>query len=110
MYKISENNKFYITRGDSAKDINLGIVDADGNAYTPKGDETILFTVKSSTSTEVHLIQKSIVDSKFSIDPVDTESLAYGDYLYDVQLKMADGYTDTIIRPTLFRVLEEVTF
>lgn len=110
MYRISETNKFYITRGDSAKDITLEIVDADGDVYIPKGDETILFTVKSNTSADVHLIQKSIIDGKFSIDPVDTEALAYGDYLYDVQLKMADGYTDTIIRPTLFRILEEVTF
>lgn len=108
MFKI-RNNKIYITRGDSAV-LSLDITDADGNSYTPAGNDSLLFTVKVDTATSSHLIQKSITGGKVTLDPVDTESLPYGDYVYDVQLRMADGYVDTIIPPSLFRVEEEVTF
>ena len=108
MYKI-RGNKIYITRGDSAE-FTLGIVDAEGNAYTPAADDILTFTVKADTGTSAHIMQKIFQDNKITILPTDTESLAYGDYVYDVQLKMANGYVDTIITPSLFRVEEEVTF
>lgn len=108
MYKVLNNN-IYITRGDSGI-FPLTLKDKDGNTYTPAADDMITFTVKSSTDVSAHLVQKQITDGVLYINPVDTESLDYGNYTYDVQIQMANGYTDTVIGPKLFIVREEVNF
>ncbi|KMO86060.1 hypothetical protein AB840_09960 [Megasphaera cerevisiae DSM 20462] len=108
MFKVI-NNKVYLTRGDSAP-LPLDVADKDGNPYTPQSDDVVVLTVKKTTADTAYLTQKHLVDGVFSFIPTDTESWDYGDYVYDVQLTMANGYTDTIIQPSLFRIMEEVTF
>ena len=108
MFKVI-NNKIYLTRGDSASFV-PSVTDDSGNAYTIQADDTVIMTVKKTTSDTAYLFQKNLINSEFAIKPADTEALDYGDYVYDVQLTMANGYNDTIIPPTLFRIMEEVTF
>jgi hypothetical protein len=108
MYKVI-NNKIYITRGDSAP-LPLGVTDRDGNPYVVQPDDSVVMTIKKTTTDMAYLIQKQLVNGVFSFVPTDTEGRDYGDYIYDVQLTMANGYTDTIILPSLFRITEEVTF
>jgi len=108
MFKVI-NNKVYLTRGDSAS-FPLSVVDSDGNPYTAQVDDAVVLTVKKTTADTAYLIQKQLINGVFSFIPTDTESWDYGDYVYDVQLTMANGYTDTIIQPSLFRIMEEVTF
>lgn len=108
MYKIN-NNRISLTRGDSAE-VELVITDEDGREYTPQIGDQILFTVKADTRTKNVLFQKAFSDGYITINPADTEDLEYGKYVYDVQLKMATGEVTTIITPSTFKVLEEVTF
>jgi hypothetical protein len=103
------NNRIYLTRGDSAI-LNLSITDKDGNAYILSSGDTVVLTVKTDTVTTAYVIQKTLINGQFSILPSDTEALSYGDYIYDVQLVMNDGTTDTIIPPSLFHLDPEVTF
>ena len=108
MFKIEDNNIF-ITRGDSGTST-LEITTDTGKPYEIQGDDSILLTVKKSCDDSAYLFQKNCVGGKFTISPTDTESLAFGDYVYDVQLKMVNGWTDTIVPPKLFRIKKEVTF
>lgn len=106
MYKVV-NNKIYITRGNSAP-LLFDVADRVGNAYTVQPDDVVVMTVKKTTADSSYIIQKQLVNGLFSFVPTDTESLDFGDYVYDVWLIMANGYKDEIIPPSLFRILEEV--
>ena len=108
MFEIYRND-ISITRGDSAI-FEITIIDKQKNTYTPSDTDTILFTVKDNTRSKAIVFQKSVTNNQVIIDPVDTEDLRYGKYVYDVQLRTADGWVDTIIPPHAFNVLEEVTF
>lgn len=112
MYIIHEDNSIEIVRGDSAEfDISLPIKDESGQVieeYELQPGDTLLFTVKKNTKTSDVIFQKS--GQTVQITPADTEELNYGKYVYDVQLTYESGFTDTVILPTEFRVLEEVTF
>ncbi len=106
MFQIA-NNTIKITRGDSGE-IDLTIYDTDGSEYELKDGDEVLFTVKESTLSPNALIQKS--GTKISILPEDTKNLSYRKYVFDVQLTTATGTVDTIIPPSTFEVLSEVTF
>lgn len=103
------NNDIRMTRGDTAI-LNLAINNADGTPYQITGDDTILFTVKKNTAARDVIIQKAVSDSKVSITPKETESLEYGTYCYDVELRRTDGFVSTIITPHILVLCEEVTF
>lgn len=108
MLKIGPDGTITLTRGDTAR-IALDVKAADGTAYDYSAD-TVLFTVKQTVhSTEV-LIQKTVSDGTISIAPADTVGLAYGDYVYDVQLTTQGGDVCTIIPPAKFIVDKEVTW
>lgn len=108
MLKV-EDNDIYLTRGDSAQ-FNIDIVDDNGDVYELEEGDKCEFTVKKRTSSEEVLIKKEIIDSTFKINPEDTSHLNFGDYIYDVQVTLANGDIYTIIIPSLFKVLEEVNF
>ena len=97
-----------ITRGDTGL-FTLGIK-SDGEAYDYSAD-TVVFTVKTDTYTNKILFQKTIAFNEVVvIEPGDTEKLAYGDYVYDVQVTTEQGVVSTVIPPSRFTVAQEVTF
>lgn len=108
MFKIDGTN-ITITRGDTGI-FSLNIKNASGQDYDFSSD-TVLLTVKANTYTSDKLIQKTVTyGENITIAPADTEHLNYGEYVYDVQLTTAGGIVDTIIQPSKFIVLPEVTF
>lgn len=102
-------NKIYLTRGDSAF-LDIQVKNPDGTDYILAAGDQLLMTVKDSTSSETTRFQHTIVDGTVEILPQDTENLPYGDYVYDCQLRTYSGVVQTFIPPSLFRVMEEVTF
>lgn len=100
--------KVTTTRGDTL------YVDVSLDGYEVNEGDTLTLTVKSSTETEVILIQKveEVTEQavEFKILPTDTKDFKYGDYVYDVQLNTADGDVFTVIKPSVFRVTDEVTW
>ena len=108
MFKVS-NKTISITRGDTGT-FSLNITTANGTDYDYSND-TVLFTVKRSVYEANHLIQKQVVyGENIVIEPNDTASLPYGEYWYDVQVTTEGGVVDTVIPPSKFIVLQEVTF
>ena len=117
MFIIHDDNTFEIVRGDSANfDIYLPIYDEEGKIigeYDLQPGDTLLFTVKKNTKTEEIIFQKS--GQNITINPSDTEEVPYGKYVYDAELTYAtsegvEPFVDTVIQPTEFRILDEVTF
>lgn len=117
MFIIHDDNTFEIVRGDSANfDVYLPIYNEEGEIigeYELQPGDTLLFTVKKNTKTEEIIFQKS--GQNITINPSDTEEVSYGKYVYDAELTYAapegvEPFVDTVIQPTEFRILDEVTF
>ena len=103
-----QDNKISLTRGDTAY-LNVS-VEIDKKPYEMQEGDTLTFSIKKSTSDKTPLVEKTISGgTRIHIEPSDTSGLEYGKYKYDVQLDKANGDVFTIIEPTAFVVLEEVT-
>lgn len=106
MFKI-EGTTISLTRGDSAE-FDIEVYDSDGNLYELADGDKLEFTVKDNIHMKTPVIYKT--GSQIRLVPKDTKSLSYKKYVYDVQLTLNDGTVDTIIPPSSFNVLSEVTF
>jgi len=112
MMKVS-GTKISLTRGDSAI---ISVACTNGtNPFPLTAGDTIYFTIKANAGTTTKLVQKVITTftsgkANITLNPADTKPLAYGDYLYDVQLTLSTNEVITIIAPSRFTILEEVTY
>ena len=110
MLYIESNNVIKLTRGDTAK-LTVPIEnDLDNTSYVMDEQDVLTFTIKKSVKDNDNLVQKVVTGSNnFHIKPEDTDSLPFGKYVYDVQLTTAGGDVYTVIEPTSFEILSEVT-
>lgn len=110
MLIIDTDNTINLTRGDNC-DIIVTIYDHNGDEYEIQEGDTVLFTMKINCETQDIVIQKDITsDCIISLTHNDTKSLAYGSYVYDVQLTTAGQEVYTVIAPAIFNITKEVTF
>lgn len=105
----------YMTRGDTEA-ITVVLHDKNEDIIPFASGDTVYFTVKQSTQTTIKSFQKVVTvftpegEAVIEIDPEDTKTLKYDDYVYDVQMvRSADGVT-TVIPPSKFTIGEEVTY
>ena len=83
----------------------------------PSGEDKLTMTVKAAISDTEPVIVKTLGNGitnkdgvcELHIEPQDTRHLQCGVYVYDVELIMDGGYTDTIIPPSKFVITAEVT-
>lgn len=108
MLKI-EGTTITLTRSDSLKLI-VQPVNADGTNYVAQNGDAIRFAMKRRYSDAQPIINKSIPTDTFllELDPADTKTLAFGNYVYDVELTHADGDVDTYIAEGVFVLSKEV--
>jgi len=82
--------------------------------------DTVYFSVKRYLNSSTYTIQKvitSFIDgyAYIEIDPLDTKTLAIGDYIYDIQVVYPPlteediAVVTTIIWPSTFTIEQEVT-
>ena len=98
-----------MTRGDS-ESITVRITQGEG---LTAGDR-IDFTVRQSAEEPIEL-QKTVTefpdgDAVIVLRPEDTTPMEFGSYVYDIQLTRADGTVQTIIKPSKFKLEQEVTY
>ena len=111
VFKVDEDNTIHLTRGDTAR-FSIGrIVNTVTNTnYTPTPEDTVTMTIKKTVLQADPFVQIIVHGWEvFHIKPEDTKEMAFGKYVYDVQLTTADGDVYTIIPPTPFELLKEVT-
>ena len=99
-----------LTRGDTAR-LTVPITNlANTGEYTMESGDILYFTVKKTAKDSDFLFQKSVTGSNsIHIKPEDTADLSFGKYKYDVQLTTATGDVYTVIEPSTFEVMEEIT-
>lgn len=96
-----------LTRGDTLR-LELSLT-KDGEAYEMQDGDQIRFALKKEYRDEDVLIEKAIAsDMILELVPEDTKPLAFGDYVYDIQMTYADGAVDTFIAKAIFIISEEV--
>lgn len=120
MHKI-EGTTITLTRGDSfATEVGIKRIDEETGEktdYTPVEGDQIRFAIKHKTmkpdgsdymDDEPLLVKQIPYDSMIlQLDPADTKELSFGKYAYDLEIVMANGWTDTFLEGT-FVVAKEV--
>ena len=103
-----EGNTIRLTRGDTAY-LEFPLKTEVGE-YVMVSNDTLTLSVKKNTKDTEYIFQKVITGTNtFHIEPNDTTDLSFGKYTYDVQINTADGDVFTVIPPSTFEVLNEVT-
>ena len=121
--KVKPDNTIILTRGDTLR-LKIKIIIKEneqdpGTPYYPVEGEKVRFAVKhniyvGSGYTELKdpepLINKQVpIDTLvLQLDPEDTKDLAFGTYLYDVELTKLNGDVDTFITEEKFKLTTEV--
>ena len=108
MFKV-DNNNISMIRGDSGV-FTITITDTNGTPVELADGAVLTFTLRRTVRDPTIVLQKIITSGELNIEPVDTEGLTFGAYIYDIELKRADGYVDTVIPPRKFLLMEEVTY
>lgn len=107
MYEI-DGTTITLTRGDSFY-CHLTLTKG-GETYTPDPADVIRFALKKDYFNTEALITKTIPNDTLvlSLLPVDTKTLAFGTYVYDIEITFADGDVDTFINEAKFTLAPEV--
>ena len=109
-----EGTNITMIRGDS-ETITITMRDPSGNKVDFIDGDTVYFTVKDSTLTQRKILQEVITDfiegtALISLIPSDTRGLRPKDYMYDIQLTRDGDIVTTIVKPSKFTILGDVTY
>jgi hypothetical protein len=102
-------NEIRLTRGDTAN-LFTSITYDDNTEYKPQDGDKICFTLKKQSWGKQSYI-KRFADKNgiIHLDQDDTKYLPYGDYVYDVELRRANGDVITVIPMSKFSLEQEVS-
>ncbi len=102
-------NDISITRGDTLN-LEIKLTDQNGDDYVLQEGDELVFTLKKDVYTQEILLQKNISGNRLTITHIETQTMKYGTYVYDVQLTQSNGDVTTVIKPSKFIITEEVNF
>ena len=109
MFNILDGNYIQLTRGDTAR-LTVTITNDNGEAYEIQNGDKLTLTLKKTVKDAEPVMTKTITGTDiFHIEPSDTSGLSFAKYKYDVELTTFDGDVYTVIPPSTFEILEEVT-
>lgn len=101
-----------LTRGDTFKAEITMYYDNNGERqiYTPQEGDVIRFALKKRYTDDCALIYKVIPNDTLllKLDPIDTNTLPFGLYVYDVEITYTSGEVDTFIDRASFKLTEDV--
>lgn len=108
MHKINGNN-IRLTRGDTLA-VRVELWNKDGTEYTPQEGDVIRFALKENYTQDTPILNITIPNDTqtLTIQPNDTKALAFGEYVYDIEITKADGTVDTFIYEANFTIAPEV--
>lgn len=104
-----KKNIISVTREDSLW-TKLQLTDSDGHEYVPDPNDIIRFALKKTTEdSEEHLVEKIIPNDtlELRLDPQDTD-FPPGDYWYDIEVTLTNGFVDTVVGPCRFKITPQV--
>ena len=95
-----------MTRGDTA--VLILSMSKGGFTFNPADDDVITFTLKRTVKDAEPLITKTAVGNRIKLEPVDTASLEFGTYVYDIAITYENGDVDTFVPYSKLTLTEEV--
>ena len=105
-----------MTRGDTLC-VNVEMT-LDGEPYVPSGNDSIRFALKTPKmtgsrseykDTEPLILKPIPIETcQLVLQPEDTKSLGFGQYVYDIEITMEDGTVDTFINEATMILAPEV--
>lgn len=104
-----KKNIISVVQGDSLW-TKLELTDSDNNPYVPDPNDKIRFALKRTTDPEEEpLVTKDIpYDTlELRLDPQDT-NFPVGEYVYDVEIELTNGFVDTVVGPCRFKITDQV--
>lgn len=105
----TNNNDISLTKGDTAA-FNIVIKNALGEVYGLSESDKLKLTVRGRPGGSLEVIKKvSVGSSVIRIEPSDTKKILPGKYVYDVELETSWGDVYTIIGPSVFELVPEIT-
>lgn len=99
MFETDDKNNIYLTRGDTGI-FTVSLEDCEGHPYIPQAGEKIRFAMakKFGAGADVLVNKQFPADTlTLEIEPQDTKNLAFGEYVYDVELTDLSGHVSTVI-------------
>ena len=118
---MAKNIDYNFKRGDTQVLKKFKLLDANKQEVILTASEELYFTVKKNTKTLAYLLQKKLGEGielgddgyyHITIDPQDTNSLDYGEYVYDIELKSVQNnnvFVRTFLEGTI-TLEDEVTW
>ena len=111
MLSVKRNNIF-MTRGDTVS-LKIDLVDATGDPYYLKEGDIGIFRMKKKVSDKVLLIEKELeTDDEgqlyLVLEPVDTEYLNFGIYLFEIELVTSEEEHYTVIADATLELGKEL--
>jgi hypothetical protein len=108
-----KNGNISMTRGDTASFL-ISCIDSYGQPHNLVTGDTLKFTIKKSANTLDIILQKTVTTfssgkATVTLAATDTSTIAFGSYVYDIQVQLVDGTVSTIIPVSRFDILGEVT-
>jgi len=110
MQEVIGGRTIYLTRGDTFRArVGMKLRGSD-EEYIPVTGDVIRFAVKRNYSDAQPIISKTISNETqmLVLNPSDTKSLAFGKYIYDIELTKANGTVDTFIAGATLNITQEV--
>ena len=104
------NKEIHISQGDDAA-ISIALTQ-NGEPYTLQEGDEVIFTV-GKDGTAAFTKRLSNAGETFVIlifDNQDTANMDFGFYQYDLVMHCADGTQTTLVPPTLFEVMDVMTY
>lgn len=111
-----EGTTITMTRGDTLR-IFIELK-RDNEIYTPVSGDEVRFALKrpifnakrTEYKEEFPLLYKVIPNDTMvlELEPEDTKSLGFGEYVYDLQITFSDGTVDTFISTATLKLTPEV--
>lgn len=96
-------------RGDDVF-IQINVYDSDGQPYNLREGDALYFSAKAKDTDKNYAIPpKKLEYDVIHLAPADTYDLAFGEYVYDVQLITAEGRETTVIVPSVLNILPAIT-
>lgn len=104
-----DDNVISLTRGDSLV-LYVCATKNDEEVKFSEGDKLRFALNREKNLRTDPIIYKDIDISTMllKLEPSDTKDLDIGTYYYDIELTTADGFVDTFIGPTKFKITSEV--
>jgi hypothetical protein len=102
---------FSMTRGDTYN-LTIALKNPDDTLLILDPLDKLYFTLKKDTDTSEIIVQKILTSDQrtITLHPTDTKDLAYGTYLFDIELRKGTGEIYTIVKPKALEITKEVTF